>query len=324
MNDGKESPIEKKSKVLNYFFEFGIDKFQRPVDIQKAFKIGQTERRTLVRNCQFFHYFGVIESKNDVGIAQKKYESEGKNDTEYRLTTNEKVKFNIPQNELQRLNYATMITSVLAGVELQISDDYMLPIVSSNVFSMMMSFGGSMVRETFLASAVYDYFKKSDVEGETLKRSALLGILLQLTNYSQPINIEVKVEDNVSKIDKTVIEGITINEDETFDLKLRGGVTIKLNSLDDLKDIYIVSKKYPTTNSGIPSLNVQTLKDEIKSIPNYNEMRETFVDMIGELQEEYEDVVDTDFDKYIDNLMKDKIDGKTIIDRSNRKIRIDR
>ena len=66
------------------------------------------------------------------------------------------------------------------------------------------------------------------------------------------------------------------------------------------------------------------LKDEIKSIPNYNEMREMFVDMVGELQSEYEDKIDTDFDTYIDNLMKDKVDGKTIIDRSNRKIRIDR
>ncbi len=324
MDGRKESPVKKKSKVLNYFFEFGIDEFRRPVDIQKAFEIGQTERRTLLRNCEFFHYFGVIESQKDVGKPQKKYESEGKNHTEYRLTTNKKVKFNIPQDELQRLNYATMITSMLVGTELQISDDYMLPIVSSNVFSMMTSFGGSTVRETFLASMVYDYFKKSDVEGETPKRSGLLGILIQLTNHSQPINIEVKVEDNVSKIDKTVIEGIIVNEDETFELKLRGGVTIKLNSLDDVKDIYIVSKKYPTTNSGIPSLNIQTLKDEIKSIPNYNEMREAFVGMIGELQEEYEDVIDTDFDTYIDNLIEDKVDGKTIIDRSNRKIRIDR
>lgn len=309
---------------MDYFFEFGIDEFRRPVDIQKAFEIGQTERRTLLRNCQFFHYFGVIESKKDLGIPQKKYESEGKNNTEYRLTTNEKVKFNIPKNELQRLNYATMITSVLVGVELQISDDYMLPIVKSNVFSMMTSFGSSTVRETFLSSMVYDYFRKSDVEGETSKRSGLLGILIQLTTYSQPINIEVKVEDNVSKIDKTVIEGITVNEDETFELKLRGGVTIKLNSLDDVTDLHIVSRNYPTTNSGIPSLNIQTLKDEIKSTSNYNDMREAFVGMIGELQEEYEDVIDTDFDKYIDNLIEDKVDGKTIIDRSNRKIRIDR
>jgi len=42
---------------------------------------------------------------------------------------------------------------------------------------------------------------------------------------------------------------------------------------------------------------------------------------MGDLQSEIEDEVDMDFNKYIENLLKDKVDGLNIIERGNRRIK---
>jgi hypothetical protein len=314
----KERNLDKKVKILNYFFQHPKDLIKTK-DMKKDLLISPNQNRTFIRNCQFFHYYGVIDSKNDITLdTSTPYNSKIKEyDTAYRLTQNEKVKFQIPTDSIKRKNYATLITQLFTddkdgyvGID---NEEFILPIVNSTIFNTIKNFSTGIIRETFLSVNVYDYFKN--------KRGSMLSILLELLHFNQQIKLEIKSEDSMTIIEKTKIETVTINEDGSIELGLKN-MNIKLNSLNEILNILILSKNYPHLKSGIASMNKKTFIESLNESDTIGKIKEAFVNIMEDLQTEFDDEVDMDFDKYIDNLLKDKVNGLSIIERSNKSISI--
>lgn len=301
----KETPLEKRAKILDYMFEH-IDEYTQPKDVKKKYKLNSNAHRTLIRNFQWFHLKYVIYSQQIIESIEGNY------DTKYKINPSEKINFKIPLDNLQRLNYATVITSLLMNTEKDILSNTLVTNTIEILNKSIKEFMSGIVRDTFLSVNVYDYFKN--------KEGSMLSLLIELSHYNQQISLNIKSEDSMTQIDKTIIKKVTINEDGSIKLKLPN-MSIKLKSLDEITNIFILSKNYPTTKSGSPLMNKKTFIESIKKNDNIEKIKESFVKIMGDLQSEIEDEVDMDFDKYIENLLKDKVDGLNIIERGNRRIK---
>jgi len=301
----KETPLEKRAKILDYMFEH-IDEYTQPKDVKKKYKLNSNAHRTLIRNFQWFHLKYVIYSQQIIESIEGNY------DTKYKINPSDKINFKIPSDKLQRLNYATVITSLLMNTESDILSNTLVTNTIEILNKSIKEFMSGIIRDTFLSVNVYDYFKN--------KKGSMLSILMELSHFNQQISLKIKSEDSMTQIDKTIIKKVTINEDGSIKLKLPN-MSIKLKSLDEITNIFILSKNYPTTKSGSPLMNKKTFIESIKKNDNIGKMRESFVKIMGDLQSEIEDEVDMDFDKYVENLLKDKVDGLNIIERGNRRIK---
>ena len=302
----EETPLEKKVKILDYMFEH-MDTYTQPKDIKKKYKLTSNAYRTLIRNFQWFHMKYVIYSKQIIESIEGNY------DTKYKINPSDKINFKIPSDKLQRLNYATVITSLLMHTNSDIINN---SVVKMNIEILNSSIKNEMkglIRDTMLSADIYDYFKS--------KNGNMLSILLELSHYNQQIELEIKSKDSMTKIDKTIIERITINKDGGIKLKLKN-MSITLKSLEEITNILILSKNYPTLKSGIPSMKTKQFIESIKKSDNIKRMKENFVSIMKDLQSEIDDKVDMDFDKYIENLLKDKVDGLSIIERGNKGIKV--
>lgn len=318
-----EKDIDKKAKILDYFFQYPKE-FLKTKNVQKALNITQNGYRTMIRNFQFFHYYGVIESENNVLIERgNPFNSQIKEyDNSYCLTRNEKVKFQIPTDTKKRYFYATLVTQLFTDERddyVGIDDEtYILPIVNAQIFKSLTMFSNGVVRDVLLASKIYEYYK--------CNRGNLLNIVAELSHFEQPI--EIKFE-NGKKIDKGIVESIGIYEDGEIELVINGD-TIVLSSIDEIKNIFILSAQYPTSNIPIgrpsdgeqryykrPSMNIKTLIDSLKQQKYYKRMVEIYYEYCRD-----NDVIDDSLEKFLRRLSKPTKDCLTLSERANRRIKV--
>lgn len=301
---GNLDTVEKRAVVLDFFFmmynEIKEFSFIKPKDLKSKYRLNSNQHRTLSRN---FHWlllkYVIIGESEEVDI-DKIY------NTSFKLDTS-KIIYNIPTDEDKRKHYSYLLASLLNSKDSSLKNIPYYEKTAKVGISFITHFGDGIVRETFLSAKIYDYFKNNE--------GSLLGIMLELSNHNQPIYMKYKNGDKLSKIDIGVIESIGIYDDESIQLII-SGETIEINSIDDITNIFILSKNYPTSKVGLPSMNMKTLVESFKTHKNYNKMSESYIQYCKEFEIEFED-----FEKYINKLLKEKANGLTITQRANRRIR---
>lgn len=252
--------IKKKAQILDYFFQYPKE-FLETKSVQAALNITQNGYRTMIRNFQFFHYFGVLESKNDININKKEaFNSQIKEyDKSYRLTTNEKVKFQIPNDPDRRFLYATLVSQLFTDEKdeyIGIDDEtYILPIVNTRIFGLITKSSNGIFRDVLLASKIYEYFH--------CKKGNLLSIVAELSYFEQPIWIKFK---DGTEIKNGIIHSIGIYEDGAIELSINN-MTIEIETIDEIVDIYVLSKNYPSSKVGLANINKVILFDALKNQP---------------------------------------------------------
>lgn len=302
------TPFDKMALILDYFFQYPTD-YIRPVTILKELDIKHDEKRTFYKYCQKLKDCLIIESSNPIGYI------DNAKDTEYRLTTDEVVKFNIPIAGKKRFNYADAIVTLLVGKNIQITNERLsLPLVNSTIYSLVLGFGNGILRDSFLAAAIYDYFKFS--------QGSLLTILLELAQYNQLIEIDIQSEDTSSKIKNTTIKGLSLNEDDTIELQLANS-TVTLSSLNNIVNIFLISDNFPNLNPNmsIPVINTAMLLEAYKKHINKSKMKEEFVNITKELEKTTIQNHSSIYDEVTEKMIREKIEGMTLSERAKRRIK---
>lgn len=306
MNNSEDSTLEKRAKILNYFFEHGTDEV-KPRDFKESSHLNNNATRTLIRNFQWFHGKYVIFSK-----AVREFQ-DGNYDSDYMLTENEKVKFVIPLDKEERLDYATFITSHLMTSNKGIDNDTFIQDKVLPLFSMLMHFGNGIARESILAAEIYTNVKSS--------KGNLLSILFKLSKFNQAIDIHIKSDNETIYVKDTRIDTVAIESDKKIVLVLKDR-TITLSSLEDIVDIFIISDNFPPTAMGIPNLNIVQLVEAFKAPKQYAKMNECYENIVRDFEIESDDELDTDLNKMIDKLVRNKVNGIPFYERARRRIRV--
>lgn len=303
--------IKKKAQILDYFFQYPKE-FLETKSVQAALNITQNGYRTMIRNFQFFHYFGVLESKNDININKKEaFNSQIKEyDKSYRLTTNEKVKFQIPNDPDRRFLYATLVSQLFTDEKdeyIGIDDEtYILPIVNTRIFGLITKSSNGIFRDVLLASKIYEYFH--------CKKGNLLSIVAELSYFEQPIWIKFK---DGTEIKNGIIHSIGIYEDGAIELSINN-MTIEIETIDEIVDIYVLSKNYPSSKVGLPNINKVILFDALKNQPEYDKMVEIYDEHC--INRDFpNDSLEEFIKRECDPINKDCL---TLIERAKRKIRL--
>lgn len=303
--------IKKKAQILDYFFQYPKE-FLETKSVQAALNITQNGYRTMIRNFQFFHYFGVLESKNDININKKEaFNSQIKEyDKSYRLTTNEKVKFQIPNDPDRRFLYATLVSQLFTDEKdeyIGIDDEtYILPIVNTRIFGLITKSSNGIFRDVLLASKIYEYFH--------CKKGNLLSIVAELSYFEQPIWIKFK---DGTEIKNGIIHSIGIYEDGAIELSINN-MTIAIETIDEIVDIYVLSKNYPSSKVGLPNINKVILFDALKNQPEYDRMVEIYDEHC--INRDFpNDSLEGFIKRECDPINKDCL---TLIERAKRKIRL--
>lgn len=303
--------IKKKAQILDYFFQYPKE-FLETKSVQAALNITQNGYRTMIRNFQFFHYFGVLESKNDININKKEaFNSQIKEyDKSYRLTTNEKVKFQIPNDPDRRFLYATLVSQLFTDEKdeyIGIDDEtYILPIVNTRIFGLITKSSNGIFRDVLLASKIYEYFH--------CKKGNLLSIVAELSYFEQPIWIKFK---DGTEIKNGIIHSIGIYEDGAIELSINN-MTIEIETIDEIVDIYVLSKNYPSSKVGLANINKVILFDALKNQPEYDKMVEIYDEHC--INRDFpNDSLEEFIKRECDPINKDCL---TLIERAKRKIRL--
>lgn len=303
--------IKKKAQILDYFFQHPKE-FLETKSVQVALNISQNGYRTMIRNFQFFHYFGVLESKNDINIDREEaFNSQiNKYDKSYRLTTNEKVKFQIPSDPDRRFLYATLVSQLFTDEKdeyIGIDDEtYILPIVNTRIFGLITKISNGIFRDVLLASKIYEYFH--------CKKGNLLSIVAELSYFEQPIWIKFK---DGTEIKNGIIHSIGIYEDGAIELSINN-MTIEIETIDEIVDIYVLSKNYPSSKVGLPNINKVILFDALKNQPEYDKMVEIYDEHC--INRDFpNDSLEEFIKRECDPINKDCL---TLIERAKRKIRL--
>lgn len=303
--------IKKKAQILDYFFQHPKE-FLETKSVQVALNISQNGYRTMIRNFQFFHYFGVLESKNDINIDREEaFNSQiNKYDKSYRLTTNEKVKFQIPSDPDRRFLYATLVSQLFTDEKdeyIGIDDEtYILPIVNTRIFGLITKISNGIFRDVLLASKIYEYFH--------CKKGNLLSIVAELSYFEQPIWIKFK---DGTEIKNGIIHSIGIYEDGAIELSINN-MTIAIETIDEIVDIYVLSKNYPSSKVGLPNINKVILFDALKNQPEYDKMVEIYDEHC--INRDFpNDSLEEFIKRECDPINKDCL---TLIERAKRKIRL--
>lgn len=303
--------IKKKAQILDYFFQYPKE-FLETKSVQAALNITQNGYRTMIRNFQFFHYFGVLESKNDINIDREEaFNSQiNKYDKSYRLTTNEKVKFQIPSDPDRRFLYATLVSQLFTDEKdeyIGIDDEtYILPIVNTRIFGLITKISNGIFRDVLLASKIYEYFH--------CKKGNLLSIVAELSYFEQPIWIKFK---DGTEIKNGIIHSIGIYEDGAIELSINN-MTIEIETIDEIVDIYVLSKNYPSSKVGLANINKVILFDALKNQPEYDKMVEIYDEHC--INRDFpNDSLEEFIKRECDPINKDCL---TLIERAKRKIRL--
>lgn len=261
----------------------------------------------MIRNFQWFHGKWVIFSK-----ATREFQ-EGKYDTDYQLTQKEKIKFIIPLDKEERFDYATMITSHLMASDENIENDTYIQDRILPIFSMLMHFGNGIAMESILAAEIYSNVKFS--------KGSLLSILFQLSEYNQAIDIHIESDNKITRIKDTIIDTVIIENDKIISLVLKDK-TINLSSLDEIKDIFIVSDNFPKTAMNIPKLTIVQLVEAFKTPKHYSKMSECYENIVRDFEIESNEELDTDLEKMINKLVRKKDNGIPFHERARKRIRV--
>jgi len=304
MDNSQDSTLEKRAKILNYFFKHRTDEI-KPRDFKEANHLKNNADRTLIRNFQWFHRKWVIFSK-----ATREFE-EGKYDTDYQLTQEEKIKFIIPLNKEKQLDYAKFITSHLMTSNKNIEDDTFIQDKVLPIYSMLLHFGTGVIRESILASRIYDNFKFS--------QGSLLSILFSLSNYNQTIDIHIQANDKIKKIKDTIIKTISIHRD-TITITL-ANEKITISSIENIVNIFVVSDNIQKTAVGTPIINTADLIETFIQHPQYDLMKKEYKKIIGDYIIQPNQILDINFDKTIEKILKNKINTMVLTERAKYRIK---
>ncbi len=306
VENNQDNTLEKRAKILNYIFEHPADEI-KPRDFKEAYNLKNNADRTIVRNFQWFHRKLVILSK-----AFREFEN-GKYDTDYKLTEAEKIKFVIPADKEKRLDYATFITSHLIASDMHIENDKFIQEKILPMYSMLMHFGNGIAMESILAAEIYSNVKFS--------KGNLLSILFKLSKFNQAIDIHIKSDNEIIHIKDTKIDTVTIESDKKIVLVLKDR-TITLSSLEDIVDIFIISDNFSPTAMGIPNLNIVQLVEAFKAPKQYAKMNECYANIVRDFEIESDDKLDTDLDKMINKLVRNKVNGIPFYERAKKRIKV--
>ena len=304
MDNTQDSTLEKRAKILTYFFEHGTDEI-KPRDYKKANHLNNNADRTIIRNFQWFHRKWVIFSKRTLSF------TEGMYDTDYLLTQNDKIKFIIPIDKEERSDYAKFITSQLMTSDYNIEDDTFIQDKVLPIYSMLLHFGTRVIRESILASRIYDNFKFS--------QESLLSILFSLSNYNQTIDIHIQANDKIKKIKDTIIKTISIHRD-TITITL-ANEKITISSLEDIVNIFVVSDNIQKTAVGTPIINTADLIETFIQHPQYDLMKKEYKKIIGDYIIQPNQILDINFDKTIEKILKNKINTMILTERAKHRIK---
>jgi len=325
----KQSATEittRRARVLDYFFDMkskynARDKkdskylWLRPKEI-KAKLVDQGNKiiyRTLLNDITFFYTRYVIVNENSMKLDAYKLLSEKERYAiSYMLTVDEKVHFHIPTGTDKRLSYAKAITALLIGTEDFIDGTTVLPLVNGNnyqgntqVKQMITYLFAGIVRDTFLSVKVFDCFHYD--------KSSLLSILVELAEFNQHINIDIEINGSKVSYKNVVLENISLNEDMSIGLNFTNS-NILVESLKNIKNISILTKHYPKSDTGKPTIlrvNKKQIKDEMQKHENTSRMKEWF----GTNEETVK--LDKGLDECINDILKSKIEGKEFLSRAH-------
>jgi len=296
-SDKERTPNEKLGLILDYFLQYPKD-YIRPITIIKDIGVKHTQKRTFYKYCQILKGFSIIDSNNE-----NSYIPDGK-DTQFILTQNKDVEFGIPNDSKKRLLYAQSIVMLLTGFKVDtVTDERVLPAVRTSIYSMIISLGSGLTRESLISSKLYNYFK--------LSKGSLLTILILLKKYKLFISIEIQIKDTKLSIENTAIKDIFLNKKEEIILKLKNS-EITLNSISNIQNIKILSNNFPQSNQAMPRLNKKDIIQHIQSHPKYNKMKEEYTKLTDVKYTESEECISLSFDDFINNML-----NRSLLDRIN-------
>lgn len=302
-SDNELKPNEKLALILDYFLQYP-NEYIRPITILKNIGVKHNQKRAFYKYCKTLKDFAIIDSKNPYsGLTNEK-------DTEYILTQNKDVEFSIPNDSKKRLMYAQYIVVLLTGFKVgTVTDERVLPAIQTSLYSMIISIGSGLARETIIASKLYNYFK--------LSQGSLLTILTEIKKYKLSISIDTTVNDTKLLIENTKIKNISLNKNEKIILDF-DDIKIALDDFSSIKNIKILSDSFPQSNTPLQKL---TKKDIIQAISNhkkYNKMLEKYHNLVDVEYSESEEPITVSFDDFINKMLNEEVDDKSFLDRVRR------
>lgn len=307
MNSIEYSSLEstdKRALVIDYFFKKHneLNKFTyiKPKDFKEEYNLNSNQHRTLNRNFEWLYYKSFLISILDIIDENKCYHTDFKID-------DRKIKYNIPSDEKKRLHYATLLAALLSSspkfMDIKHINYYEETAIKGMDLTTKLTDG--VVRDVLLASKIYEYYKCG--------KGSLLNIVAELSHFEQSIQIEFK---DGTLIRNGIIKSIGIYEEGGIELVINR-MTLELDNINEITNIFILSKDYPSSNVGLPSMNTKILLDSLKTQKNYNKMNELYI----------ENCIDTDIEndtleKFIQRLCKHTDDCLSLTERANRRIKI--
>jgi len=73
---------------------------------------------------------------------------------------------------------------------------------------------------------------------------------------------------------------------------------------------------------GIPNITIVQLVEAFKEPKHYNKMNECYENIVRDFEIESNDELDTDLNKMIDKLVRNKVNGIPFYERARRRIRV--
>ncbi len=316
---------ERRANILDYFFNIKSQdnardvkrpdwQWVKPKDIKAHLSInGSLNYRTFIRDIEFFyHKYTILDEYEIDKDGYDKLDSKKKYNTKYMLTNKEKIRFHIPAIPSNRFSYAQAITSLMIATDETIYGNTVLPTVNtsnyqgnSQIQQMITYLFGGIVRDTFLSVKVFDCFHYD--------KGSLLSILVELAEFNQHINIDIEINGSKVSYKNVVLENISLNEDMSIGLNFTNS-NILVESLKNIKNISILTKHYPKSDTGKPAIlrvNKKQIKDEMQKHENTSRMKEWF----GTNEETVK--LDKSLDECINDILKSKTEGKEFLSRAH-------
>lgn len=312
----------KRTVILDYFFrkynELGEFTYIKPKDFKSDYKLTSNQQRTLNRNFQWFWLKYVFK-----GNTEDKKMGDPSLTTEYKIRTKEdddeiSFNYNIPKEPHKRRHYATLLIGLLNDTTDVASQIPFYSETAQMSMGLITQLTDGVVKEVLLASKIYEYFKCNS--------GSLLNIIAELSHFKQSIQIEFK---NRKKIKNGIIKSIGIYEDGEIELIINDE-TLVLDNIDEIKNIFVLSKNYPTSDVVIsrktekeqrfhkrPSMNRKILLDSLKQQKQYKKMVEIYSQYCVD-----KNIIDDSLEKFINRLSKTTKECLNLTERANRRIKV--
>ena len=314
MTADKYSELDSKRKrieILDYFFRKynqnnKIFTYIKPKDFKKDYKLSSNQQRTLIRNFDWLWHKYII-----IGNTENNKLTDSSLTTAYKIRTeddgDEKVfKYKIPTDPIKRKHYATLLISLIHDSK---DSPSQIPFFNETVemgMGLITKISNGIFRDILLASKIYEYFH--------CKKGNLLSIVAELSYFEQPIWIKFK---DGTEIKNGIIHSIGIYEDGAIELSINN-MTIEIETIDEIVDIYVLSKNYPSSKVGLPNINKVILFDALKNQPEYDKMVEIYDEHC--INRDFpNDSLEEFIKRECDPINKDCL---TLIERAKRKIRL--